>query len=80
MSVTSRLKATKIIGREFQSLAVQGRNCWRRHPCNIYEWWLKNHAIYQNNELTFLKKKEVEPVQPVLKNIYESNTYRKDLS
>ena len=26
------------------------------------------------------KKKEVEPVEPVLKNIYQSNTYRKDLS
>ena len=25
------------------------------------------------------KKKEVEPVEPVLKNIYQSNTYRKDL-
>ena len=23
-------------------------------------------------------KKEVEPVEPVLKNIYQSNTYRKD--
>ena len=26
------------------------------------------------------RKKEVEPVEPVLKNIYQSNTYRKDLS
>ena len=34
----------------------------------------------QNNEQTSLKKKEVEPVEPVLKNIYQSNTYRKDLS
>ena len=25
-------------------------------------------------------KKEVEPVEPVLKNIYQNNTYRKDLS
>ena len=24
-------------------------------------------------------KKKVEPVEPVLKNIYQSNTYRKDL-
>ena len=30
--------------------------------------------------MTFLKKKEVEPIEPVLKNIYQSNTYRKDLS
>ena len=33
-----------------------------------------------NNEQTSLKKKEVEPAEPVLKNIYQSNTYRKDLS
>ena len=26
-----------------------------------------------------LEKKEVEPVDPVLKDIYQSNTYRKDL-
>ena len=36
--------------------------------------------IYQKNEQTYLEKKEVEPVGPVLKNIYQSNTYRKDLS
>ena len=40
----------------------------------------KNHAIYQNNESTSLNKKEVEPVEPVLKDIYQSNTYRKDFS
>ena len=41
MYVNSRLKATKIIGqtkysigREFQSLAVEG-NCWHKDPCNI---------------------------------------------
>ena len=27
-----------------------------------------------------MEKKEVEPVESVLKNIYQSNTYRKDLS
>ena len=30
--------------------------------------------------LTSLEKREVEPVGPVLKNIYQSNTYRIDLS
>ena len=40
----------------------------------------ENHAIYPNNELTSLKKKEVEPVELVLKNIYQSNICRKDLS
>ena len=39
----------------------------------------KNHAIYQNNEKTSIKKNEVEPIEPVQMNIYQSNTYRKDL-
>ena len=38
----------------------------------------ENHAMYQNIELTYLKKKEVEPVAPVQMN--QSDTYRKDLS
>ena len=37
----------------------------------------KNHAIYQNNKKISLKKKEVEPVEPVQKNIYQSNIYRR---
>ena len=36
--------------------------------------------IGQNNDYTFLEKKEVEPTEPVQKNVYESDTYRKDLS
>ena len=39
-----------------------------------------DHAIYRNNEYISLEKKEVEPVEPVLKNVYQSNMYRKDLS
>ena len=31
-----------------------------------------------NNELTSLKKKQVEPVEPPQMNICQSNTYRKD--
>ena len=46
----SYVKGKHSIGREYQSLAVQEKNCWHRHPCNIYEWSEKNHAIYQNNE------------------------------
>ena len=38
----------------------------------------ENHAIYQNNQETSLKNKEVEPVEPVQKSIYQSNTNRKD--
>ena len=43
-------------------------------------WLQKNHSIYQNNKQTSFEKKEVEPVQPVQMNIYQSNTYTKDLS
>ena len=39
-----------------------------------------NHAIYQNNQYTSLKIKEVEPVESFQMNIYQSNNYRKDLS
>ena len=40
----------------------------------------QKHAIYQNNKQTSLKNKEVEPVEPLQMNIYQSNTYRKDLN
>ena len=35
------------------------------------------HAIYQNNEWTSLEKKDVEPVEPVLKNIYQIPTEKR---
>ena len=35
--------------------------------------------VYHINEQTTVKNKEVEPVEPVKMNIYQSNTYRKDL-
>ena len=40
----------------------------------------KIHAINQNNKQTFLENKGMEPVEPVQMNIYQSNTYKKDLS
>ena len=36
--------------------------------------------ICQNNEQTSLENKEKEPVKPAQMNIYQSNTYRKDLN
>ena len=39
----------------------------------------KIHVMYQNNEKTSLENKEVETVEPVHMNIYQSNTYREDL-
>ena len=46
----------------------------------IQEQRQKYREIYQNNELTSHKNKEAEPIWPVQKNIYQSDTYRKDLS
>ena len=43
---------------------------------HLSSWQLLRFLPWQ----TYLEKKEVEPVEPVLKNIYQSNTYRKDLS
>ena len=37
-------------------------------------------TVYQNNKQTSLKNKEVEPIEPVQMNIYQSNTCIKDLS
>ena len=75
----SQVRERHSTGREFQSLPVRG-NCLHRHPYKIYEWSLKNHANYQNNEWISHRNKETEPAQPVQMNIYQSNTYRKDLS
>ena len=48
---------------------------------NIWEWWQKNYEIFQNNEKTSpTRKKEVGPIALDQMNIYQSNTYRKDLS
>ena len=40
----------------------------------------RKNAVYQNNEQTFLQNKDVEQLEPVQMNIYQSNTYTKDLS
>ena len=39
----------------------------------------ENHAIYQNNEWTYHEKKGVEPVEPVLKNIYRKGDEKKQV-
>ena len=55
----------------------QERNCRHRQPYNIKRRWEKNHAIYQNKVRT--ENGEGELGQPVQMNIYQSNTYRKNL-
>ena len=78
MSVNSGLKATKIIGqtKAFYRQRILEFSCGRKDTFDI--------AILETSrngdESTSLEKKEVEPIELVLKNIYQSNTYRKDLS
>ena len=71
MSVNSELKATKIIGQRkaFYRQRIPEFSCARKETVDI------DILVTSRNG----QKKEVEPVEPVLKNIYQSNTYRKDL-
>ena len=85
MPVNSRLKATKIIGQRkpFYRQRIPEFSCARKETVDIGILVTSRNGhrkIIQSNEQTSLEKKEVEPVEPVLKNIYQSNTYRKDLS
>ena len=80
---SEKFQKTSVCYQKFISKYAQlceERSCWYRNPCNIEEWWQKNSAIYQNNKYTSHEKKKVESVEPILKNIYWSNTYSKDLS
>ena len=89
MPVNSRLRATQSIGQRKafyrQRIPESSSASSHRHPdidilVTSRNGDRKNHESYQNNDLTSFEKKEVEPVEPVLKNIYQSNIYRNDLS
>ena len=70
MSVNFRLKAAKIIGerKAFYRQRIQESSCARKETVDI-----DILVTSRNGD----RKKEVEPVEPVLKNIYQSNTYKK---
>ena len=83
MSVNFRLNATKIIGqmKAFYRQGIPESNCARKETVDINILVTsRNDEIYQNNKQTYLEKKKVKPAEPVLKNIYQSNTNRKDFS
>ena len=88
MSANSELKATKIIGQRkaFYRQRIPEFSCARKETVDIDILVTSRNGdrkIMQSIRITSrppLEKKEVEPVEPVLKNIYQSNTYRKDLS
>ena len=77
MSVNSGLKATKIIGqmKAFYRQRILELSCGRKDTFDIAILVTSRNG----DKSTSLEKKEVEPIELVLKNIYQTNTYRKDL-
>ena len=77
MSVNSELKATKIIGQRkaFYRQRIPEFSCARKETADIdilVTSRNRDRKILQSTRITSrppLKKKEVEPVEPVLKNI-----------
>ena len=86
MSVNSRHTATKITGQQkaFYRQRIPDSSCERKETVDIdtlsHLGMVTKKLCNQNNKQNSLKKREIEPVQPVLKNIYHNNTYRKYLS
>ena len=83
MSVNSGLKATMIIGQRkaFYRQRIPEFSRARRETVNkdiLVTSRDGQRKIMQSIRIT--SKKEVEPAEPILKNIYQNNTYRKDLS
>ena len=81
MSVNSRLKATKIIAQRkaFYRQRIPESSCARKETVDIDILVTSRNGdrkIMQSIRVTSrpLEKREVEPVEPVLKNIYQSNT------
>ena len=87
MSANSRPKATKIIGQRkaFYRQRIPESSCVRKETVDLDILVTSRNGdrkIMQSITITSrptLRKKR-EPVEPVLKNIYQGNTYRKDLS
>ena len=90
MSVNFRLKVPKIIGQRkaFYRQRIPESSCARKEIVEIDilvtsrngdRKIMQSIRIMSRSPLK-KKKREVEPAEPVLKNIYQSNTYQKDLS
>ena len=87
MSGNSKLKATKIIGQRkaFHRQRTPESSCARKETVDTDIFVTSRNGdrkIMQSIRVTSrpLEKREIEPVEPVLKNIYQSRTYRKGLS
>ena len=83
MFVDSRLKATKILGQRkaFQRQRIPESSCARKETVDIDVLVTSRNGdrkIMKPIKIAsrpHLRKKEAEPIQPVLKDIYQSNTY-----
>ena len=87
MSVNSRLKATKIIGQRkaFYRQRIPESSCARKETVDMDILVTSRNGdrkIMQSIRIMSrsLENKEEEPVEPVQMNIYQNNTYRKDLN
>ena len=88
MSVNSRFKATKIRGQReaFCRQRIPESSCVRKKTVDTDTIPVTSgnggRKIMQSIKMSSLpsKKNKAEPVEPVLKNIYQSNTYRKGLN
>ena len=87
MSVNSRLKATKTIGQSkaFHRQRIPESSCAKKEAVDIDILARSRNGdrkIMQSIRITSRppSKKEAKPVETVLKKIYQSNTYRNDLS
>ena len=88
MSVKSGLKATKIIAQRkpFYRQRIPEFTRARKETVDIDIIVTSRNGdrkLMQSTRMTSSppsRKKEVESIDPVLKNIYQSNTYRKDFS
>ena len=87
MSANSSLKATKIIyqRKAFYRQRIPESNCVSKEIFDIDILVISRNVdrkVMQSIRITSRppSTKEVETVEPVLKNIHQSNTYRKDFS
>ena len=86
VSVNFRLKTIYIIGQRKHSQRILESKCARKETVDINILVTSRNGdrkIMQSIKITGrppYAKREVEPVEPVRINIYQSNTYGKDLS
>ena len=67
------------MGKEFQSLAVQGKKLLTDILVASRNGDRKIMQYFRKTSILPSKKKEVEPAEPAHMDIYQSNTYRKAL-